>query len=217
MWPQIRAVLITLHIVAITLLAIPAPDGGLDRKAWNNPTVQAELKEWTENLNACGIDLSQQELEDQLWRGSHAYMEVRNEVLGPFLPYYIYCGTFQAWRMFVAPHRYPTALHIEIAEHGVWRPVYVERDPRHGWLGRQLDSHRFRSVVFRFGWPGYEGEFDRFAHWVAHRAAADFPEAQRVRIRLVKSRTRSPQEVRAGQAPETEVVQSIELPLRGEP
>jgi len=213
MWPQIRAVLIAVHLIVITALALPAPDGGMDRNAWKNPTVQAELQSWTQSLNSCGIDITQPELEDRLWHTASAYMNARGTVLGPFLPYCEYCGTDQSWRMFVAPHRFPTTLHIDVAEGGTWRPVYVERDRRYTWLGRQLDSYRFRSVLFRLGWPGYEGEFDRFAHWVVRQAAKDFPEAGRVRVRLLKSRTRSPEKVRAGAAIETEVALSVELPL----
>jgi hypothetical protein len=43
MWPHIRTVLVTLHLIAITLLALPAPEGGMDRQSWQNPTVQEEL------------------------------------------------------------------------------------------------------------------------------------------------------------------------------
>jgi hypothetical protein len=217
MWPQIRAALVALHVIVITLLALPAPEGGMDRNAWKNPTVQGELRAWTDSLNACGIDITQPELEDRLWHAANAYMNARGTVLGPLSPYCEYCGTDQSWRMFVAPHRYPTTLHIAIAEGGAWRPAYVERDPRYTWLARQLDSYRFRSVAFRLGWPGYEGEFDRLAHWVARRAANDFPDAGRVRVSLVKSRTRSPEEVRAGAATETEVVLSVELPPGARP
>lgn len=217
MWPQIRAALIALHVIAITLLALPAPDGGMDRETWKNPTVQEEFKNWTQTLNACGLDITQQELEDRLWAASQTYMDARSDVLQPFLPYYNYCGTFQAWRMFVGPHRYPAVLHIDVSEGGVWRPVYIERDAHHRWLGRQLDSYRFRATLFRLGWPAYEGEFDHFARWVGRQAARDFPDADRVRVRLYRSRTRSPQEVRAGAPTEGEFGHTVELPLRAQP
>ena len=34
-WPQIRAALVTLHLVAITLSALPSPEGGLNRATWD--------------------------------------------------------------------------------------------------------------------------------------------------------------------------------------
>lgn len=217
MWPQVRAALVAIHLVIITALALPAPEGGLNRNAWKDPTVQGELQAWAETLNSWGIEVTPPELEEQLWRAANTYMTARGTVLSPVLPYCEYCGTDQGWRMFVAPHRHPTTLHIEIAENGEWRPVYIERDPTHDWRGRQLDSYRFRSVVFRLGWPGYEGEFDRLAHWVARQAATDFPGAERIRVRLVRSRTRSPEEVRSGVNPDSEVARSVELPIGAKP
>jgi hypothetical protein len=212
MWPHVRAGLITAHLIAVTLMAVPAPDGGTDRSAWQDPTVQGELKAWADALGT-----TSPALEDRLWNLTQTYMTARGDVLAPFGWYYAYCGTTQSWRMFVAPHRFPTTLHIDVREGGTWRPVYVERDPRHRWLGRILDSYRFRSVIFRFGWPGYEGEFEAFARWVARRAAADFPDADAVRVRLWKAPTASPAEVRAGTVPAGEFTLSVELPLRSRP
>jgi len=212
MWPHIRAVLITAHLVAVTLMAIPAPEGALDRAAWKDPTVQNEFATWANNL-----DTTPEELEERLWNLTRSYMDRRGEVLAPFGRYYHYCGTTQGWRMFIAPHRHPTALHLDIRERGNWRPVYIERDSQHRWLGHVLDSYRFRSVIFRFGWPGYEGEFEEFARWIASRAKNDFPEADAVRVRLFKAPSLSPEEVRAGAPLVGEFVRSVELPLEARP
>jgi hypothetical protein len=212
MWPHVRAALITAHLVAVTLMAIPAPDGGTDRTAWHDPTVRGELKAWADALGT-----APEVLEDRLWNLTQGYMAARGEALSPFGPYYEYCGTLQSWRMFVAPHRFPTTLHIDVREDGTWRPVYVERDPRHRWLGRVLDSYRFRSVIFRFGWPGWEGEFEAFARWVAKRATADFPGADAVRVRLWKAPTPSPDEVRAGTVPAGEFTLAVEVPFGRSP
>ncbi len=214
MWiAHLRGVLVILHLLAITLVALPAPEGGMDRQTWKDPTVGGELAAWTERLNGWSIAVTEPQLEDHLWHFSTGYMHARERVLEPFRSYYDYCGTYQSWRMFVAPHRYPTRLHIDVEEQGGWRPVYLERDRAHDWLGSQLDHHRFRSAIFRFGWHGYEHEYNRFAHWVVGRAAHDFPEAAQVRIRLSKYRTLSPEEVRTGRRPEADFVQPVVLPL----
>ncbi|HZT79797.1 MAG TPA: hypothetical protein VFA26_06235 [Gemmataceae bacterium] len=216
MWfPHLRGLLVALHLLAVTLLALPAPEGGMDRATWKDPTVQDELAAWAGRLDGWGVHVTPPELEDRLWQFSADYMHARETVLRPFGPYYEYCGTYQSWRMFVAPHRYPTRLHIDVHEHGEWRPAYVERDAQHDWLGRQLDSYRFRSAIFRFGWHGYERDYGRFADWVAGHAARDFPDADRVRVRLAKYRTLSPEEVREGREPEVEFVQPVERRLEG--
>jgi hypothetical protein len=217
MWPHIRAGLVTLHLIAITLLALPAPEGGMDRQAWQNPTVQDEFRAWSHTLTSCGLIITPTELEDRLWTIAQRYMALRGGVLQPFGPYYTTCGTFQGWRMFVGPHRFPLVLHIDIAEQGQWRPVYIERDSQYRWRSRQLDSYRFRAALFRLGWPGYEGELQRFAQWVARQAAADFPQAEQVRVRFFQRRTPSPEEVRAGAAIAGAFGPSLELPLKPPP
>ena len=40
------AALVFLHIFAITLIALPAPGGGMNRRAWKEPTVRDELQAW---------------------------------------------------------------------------------------------------------------------------------------------------------------------------
>jgi len=216
-WLHIRAVFVTLHLLVITLMALPTPEGGLDRASWQDPTVQDELTAWTHTLNRCGIDVTREALEDWLWTLAVRYVRVRHTVFNPVSPYNEACGTGQSWCMFVAPHRYPTLLHIDIEEGGSWRPVYIERSDEHTYLSRELDSYRFRSVIFRFGWPGFEDDLERFARWVQRRATQDFPNAERVRVRLFKSRTRSPEEVRDNVAVEGEFVRTVELPLRAMP
>jgi hypothetical protein len=212
-WPQVRAALVALHLAAVTLPAIPAPEGAGSRENWKDPTVQAELASWAEQFNRWGLAVTPDELEERLWRLAGDYLAVRDRVLAPFGPYYEFCGTGQSWRMFVAPHRYPTRLHIDIQEDGAWRPVYVERDPNHNWLGGQLDHHRFRSVIFRLGWPGWDDDLTEFSRWVAGRAARDFPRAERVRVHFHKYRTPAPEEVKARDAPKGEFVRPRVLPL----
>lgn len=193
---HVRGVLVGIHLLAVTLLALPAPQGGMNRANWADPAVQDELAAWTARLNDWGIAVTQPELEEQLWEAASNYMRVRREVLRPIRPYESYCGTGQSWRMFVAPHRYPAQLHIDVEE-GEWRPVYVERDPFHRWQARQLDSYRFRSVIFRLGWESYYEEYRQFVDWLAILASKDFPKATRLRVRFAKYRILSPDEVRA--------------------
>src|SRR5262249_8579107 len=129
----------------------------------------------------------------------------------PFDEYYALCGTMQSWRMFAGPHRYPTRLEIDVEQDGRWRAVYVQRNPEYDWLRARLDHYRFRPVLYRFGWyhdvPGY-ADYENFANWVSAHARGDFPAADRVRVRLYKARTASPEETRAGRQPAGEYVKT---------
>lgn len=200
-WRQLRALLVLVHVVAVGLAALPAPEGGMNRAAWKDPTVQDELNTWAARLRAAGLDLGDEEFQAVLWNLGTRTIAARKLVLRPLQPYYRFLGTHQSWRMFVAPHRYPARLHIDVEEGGAWRPVYVARSPEYRWRARQLDDDRMRAAIFRYAWPAYARAWRSFSAWVATRAAADFPEARRVRLRYDKRRTPSPAEVEAGVEP----------------
>jgi hypothetical protein len=215
-FPHIRALLVGLHIVAITAMAFPAPGEGMVRSAWKDPTVRVELDRWHALFARCGIDWTREQFEEGLWEAASTYMNTRARILDPFGPYYEWCGTMQSWRMFTGPHRFPSRLWIEVEEQQTWRPVYVQRHAVHDWLAWYLDRYRFRPVLYRFSWyrhvPGYQG-IDEFARWVARHAARDFPDAERVRVRLHTFRTPSPEAVRAGEPIEGEFATGVVVPL----
>lgn len=200
-WPHVRAALVALHLFAIVAMALPAPGGGMNRKNWQDPTVQDEFAAWTRRFNAIGLDLTSEQLQDRAFAVSVRYMKVRDKVLKPFGPYYEYCGTVQSWRMFVAPHRYPAKLSIDLRENGEWRNLYEERSWTARWHAGQLDHDRFRSLIFRFSWSSYSRMYREFVDWVAKEARAEFPDATKVRVRFSKRRSPSPDEVRAGTQP----------------
>jgi hypothetical protein len=201
-WPHLKAAFVVFHCLALMLMAVPAPGGGMSKSAWADPTVQGEFEVWTERFNSWGADLTVQELEDHLWEVATAYMAKRKSVLKPFQPYYRYTGTTQSWRMFVAPHRYPARLHIDLKEGGVWRELYIARSSEADWRAWQLDHDRMRAAIFRFSWKPYRRYYESFTHWIARQAAADFPQAEQVRVRFWKYKTASPEMVRRGEVPE---------------
>ena len=201
-WPQARAFLVALHLVAITLMALPAPGGGMQRSAWADPTVQAEFDVWYARLAGVGAPVGDRaEFEDRLFEFAQSFMKARGQVLEPFVPYYRYFGTYQSWRMFVAPHTHPARMHVEIRVDGEWQPVYVERSAEHQWLGWQLDQDRFRSAVFRYSWRPYRKVYRQFVDWLAVQALRDFPEATDLRVRFYKAKSPSPEQVKRGDIP----------------
>ncbi|MCB9744657.1 MAG: hypothetical protein H6741_08565 [Alphaproteobacteria bacterium] len=215
--PHLLGVFVLYHLIGITLMSIPAPGGGMNRTLWKDPTVQGEFQVWTERFNAWGWDITSEDLEDELWDFAVAYMNARTQALAPFEPYYEYTGSTQTWRMFIAPHRFPARLEIDVEEAGAWRTVYRARDPELDWLGRELDHDRMRAAIFRFPWPPYRGAYGSFVKWLGPQAARDFPEATRARVRFFKYRTPSPEETLRGEAPEGQytLARTLELaPLR---
>jgi len=193
---QGRALFVAVHLIAVGLAAIPAPVGGMNRAAWKQPTVRGELEAWAGRLS-----LETETLEQGLWDIAVNLMAVRKVALWPFQTYYHRLGAQQSWRMFVAPHRHPSRLHIDLWEGEAWRNVYVQTTPGEHWLEDVLEGDRFRSALFRYAWPQYRTPYRHLARWVASRAEDEFPDATRVRLRWHREPTPSPAERRAGEIP----------------
>jgi len=196
-----RAAFIALHLFLVTYMAMPSAGSGLTRSAWADPTVQNEFASWTTRLNGLGVAITQEELEERLWTLASGYEDVRLAILDPFEPYFIHCGTWQSWRMFVAPHRYPGRLEIDVDRGDGWEPLYVARSDEHDWHRAQLDHDRSRATIFRYSWKHYRSHRGHFTDWVARQVMAEDPDAQRVRVGWLRYRTPSAAEVLAGTKP----------------
>lgn len=205
-WRQVRAVLVALHCIAVISMAMPAPGGALRRSAWQDPTVQGEFEAWTDRLNALGAGITKDELEDALWEITKTWLSARSTALAPFQPYYKYAGTVQSWRMFVAPHRYPTRIEVAVREADEWRTVYVARSNEYTWNQRFFDHDRMRAAVFRYGWRSFRSTYYQFVDHLAREAKRDFPEATALRVRFYKYRTASAEEVLTHREPEGQYI-----------
>lgn len=196
---HILAIAIALHLIAVILKALPAPEGGMNREDWKNPTVKAEFASWNSMLRHVGWTGTQAELEEHLWVLAKGTMNIRNKLLEPFDLYYHYVGADQNWRLFVAPHMYPSQLHIDIMEHGEWKSVYRpfgEKEQR--WQANLLENGRFRPSIFRYAWPRYKKQYTAFAVYLAKQAARDFPQATEIQVQWWNYASPSPEQVRNG-------------------
>jgi len=212
--------LIVAHIVAISIMAFPSPGGGLNRRDWKQPTVQAEFDAWNERLRAFGWTGTSSELQDELYGIARSYASAHHQLKKPFYRYYECCGTAQSWRMFVAPHMHPSRFQLRIRQEKVWYVIYEARDPDHRWMGHVLDHDRMRSVLFRYGWgKKYPKTYEQLGDWLARHAAVDFPDAEVLQVRYASYRSLSPEQVRSGERPKIRWQRSriIQLgPFRGE-
>ena len=152
------------------------------KQDWAHPTVQAEFKQWTAVLNGAGLNITQSELEAELWSLATQITTLRNATLSPFRKYYRYVGADQNWRLFVAPHMFPSRLEIDVQVDDTWTPVYRVFDgPK--WMGHLIENGRFRPSIFRYSWGRYKGQYNRFTHFLRAQAHEDFPEATAIRFR----------------------------------
>jgi hypothetical protein len=224
-WPHLRGLLVALHVIAVLLMAFPAPGGGMNRSAWKDPTVKAELSIWQERLAGLGIGegWTYDEFEQELWDFARAFTGARASVLAPFEPYHRWCGTRQSWRMFVAPHMHPARLVIRVraADTGGgtegWTVVYRQLDGDANWQEKSFESDRFRSVLFRYPWKAYRRSWAQLSLWIRDRAAEDFPSATHVDMAWHKARTPTPAERQAGVQPAVTVLHRKIHALQGTP
>ncbi len=201
-WPHVVAMYVLFHVAGTVISSAPSTDGVMKRSYWKNPTVQDEFAAWSQRLQDWGIDIDAAELEARAWRLAESWGRVHAIAKSPFRRYQSYTGTHQSWRMFVAPHRYPTRLHVDMrTAEGDWTPLYVRGSDEFTWRAGQLGNIRVRSALFNYFWNRRPGDYQKFVRWLAQRAAEDHPGAFEIRVRTYSFRTLSPDEVRRGQQP----------------
>ncbi|MDG1483197.1 MAG: hypothetical protein P8R54_26645 [Myxococcota bacterium] len=198
---HLRAALISLHIVAVVLVALPNPSGFMKRSMWSLPMVQDELEAWAERATSLGISHTAATLEDATWRRFQQVVSIRKTVLRPLRPYYKHCGTNQSWALFGIPQRYPSWLHIDLKHPSEgWVPIYISRDATRDWRRDMLDTERYRSFLVYAARESHHRRFVRLGTWLAGMAAADFPEAESVRLQWRDQRTLTPAEIQRGRS-----------------
>lgn len=214
-WQHLLAAFVLFHITGAVLMAAPSPEGSLRRSAWKEPTAQAEFHAWAEGVRSMGIAVTDKEFEDFLWDIGKEYVDIKKTILSPYAKYAHHSGARQGWRMFVAPHRNPSTINVDIelpTDDGLyqWKNVYGSKNGRLGpdhdyrgqWRSHQFRHNRMAKTIFLSGWKFRRNRYREFAHWIAEVAAKDFPEAKRVRIRMYRFKTLTPDEVRAGKIEE---------------
>jgi hypothetical protein len=197
LWPHLRAAFVLYHAVAIFLSALPNPGEGLNRRNWADPTVQAEFDRY-----AGWLGMESDALQDLAFGIAQDAAEARGTILTPFDAYLRFFGIRQAWRMFVAPHRWPTQVEIATrTEGGAFVPVYMEADPALRWNAAAFDTEPYKGLLFRWGWQTYQKDYVRACTGLAARLKVERPEVQDVRCRVWKRTTLSAEEARQGARP----------------
>lgn len=186
---QLRALFVIFHVLAITLLSIPAPVGGMNEDAFKHPATQASFQSYARALRGLGLDVDVAELESMLWTAGTGYMKTRKAIVAPFVPYLETVGARQGWRMFHSVNREPAWLVVEIhtardLNDGPWQRIYESRSAEHTWRRRQLDQERTRALMSNWSWMSSKKSYLQFGTWLAEQAAADFPQAAWMRTTM---------------------------------
>lgn len=211
---QLRAVAVAAHVFAVLVLATPSTGGLMNRRSWQQPSVQEEFATWGARLGG----MSGPELEEVLWSVVTSYHSARSTLIVPLEPYRTWCGTDQGWQLFAAPERHPARLEVQIdesrrprtmgrARSSRYRTVYLARSDGLDWNRDFFDQDRIRTVSYLYTWPHYRrrGLTRELADYLAPRIQEDFPDAWRFRIRFLRASTARPEQVVEGISPPVRV------------
>ena len=198
-WRHVRAVLVTGHVAAIVLTAVPGPDGGMNRGMWQDPSVQSELVAWSARLGTTPA-----RLDAWVFPIALQLFNVRNAIRAPVVPYVDWTGNEQPWRLFVAPDRVPS--HFELAARRVgvdapWVTLFEERSATARWHAWYFEHPRVRRALYWYGWPPVGAQSALHCRWVARWVFAEHPEFEEVRCRFYRAPSPSAAQVRAGVEP----------------
>jgi hypothetical protein len=184
---HLRAALISLHVLAVLVLSLPAPPASTDLEDLEDPVLQQVLTDWAGLARGLGWALSDEEAAEIAVAGAQALGGARQRVAAPFARYAAITGAKQGWGMFGYLNRRPARLSIEVEEGGAWRLLYRARQRGADWRAAQLDSERFRAFINRHSWgrsrPGYEQLVD----WLACQAGRDLPAATRLKVEMLRT------------------------------
>ncbi len=126
-----------------------------------------------------------------------AWVEVRAEVKPWNRTLKETVGLHQGWLMFKKVARNTSRYEIAIdTGDGTWRKIFVERSAKHRWNRRTFEHHRWREFANRCRDPKDSPEWRGLNRFVAERVFADFPDAQRVRVRVRRTRVPSAEKLR---------------------
>lgn len=181
------------HASAMLASGFPSPGAGLNRSYWSDPTVQAEFATWADMLG-----MESEELQDDIYALAGKVQAGVDLARAPFTPWLELTHTRQSWKMFVAPHRFPTRFQLSVASgRGEWTVVYEERSETATWRRERFGNERVRASVFAWGWPAARTKWKSACLGFARDLFVERPDVDRVRCRFAKVTSPSPEQVRA--------------------
>lgn len=193
----LRLLLVTLHLVAITVPSVPSPPSPLTPKKLQERGARQAIEGLAAALAVVGLDRSEAELGALVMTVANGVIRAREAAARPFAPYYRHAGTRQSWRMFSRVADRPARLEIHVASAEGWAPLYIPLDPEHRWAERTLSSERFRSMINNFASKSNAATYQGLVRWISCRRLAEGHAGERLRVQLRRLAVPSPAELRA--------------------
>ena len=186
----LRAGLITFALLVHSCYALPSPHA-IDRADLATPEGKEEIRRWVDLLGSLGIDITPEELSVQTMAWTQWFNAQHSTFRRPFRPWMRYTGTGQAWALFASPDTHPHRLEVYVHLDKQWVPIYRRN---HATLDWNDDFFRYRRVrgVYDGSTARQRVPYWNFSRDVAKRAFLDHPQADRVKIQMVRTHTTMP-------------------------
>lgn len=214
LWPQLRAVLVALHVLIVVAMSVPSPEGMSERLLQRESRA---FKPWVEALARVGF--APETSTTIILRGGRALEKVEDTAEKLGAPYVAVCGVAQSWRMFSQSPPRGVRVEMLLYEDDRWTRIYANTDPHARWRAGLWEQGRVRGLMRELGNDPSQDWWRAMAETAARRAAADFPDATVFRMQAVPTRSPPPERIEDGlQRGEPRGVTDIPLaPLRGGP
>jgi hypothetical protein len=183
-WPQLRAALVTFHVVALVLVNVPAPTGSPLALTGHDASAGEELATWARVLHVPPAELARELLTIRA-----AWLSSRARILGPFDAYQRLVGAQQPWQMFSAPNRAPARLVIEVMSAGGLAWSFVGGLPLGDWRPLLFNSERLRSFTNATAREADHAQLDALCDALGRLALADHAGATQARCRVLLQRS----------------------------
>jgi transposase len=192
--PDLRAVAVLFHVVAVVVLSIPVPPPTL-RGEKEDARTKELLAPWGDAAEAVGIP------RETLYAAIAGFTKVEAAALGaartPLAPYARLVGAQQGWLMFgsVDTEAARIELHVRTGN-APWTPLFVPRSREAAWRRSFLEQERMRTLVYNFGAKRSRSKWEPFVTWLAREVREDRPDATALRVRMQRLRLPDPDQLR---------------------
>ncbi len=189
-WEVVRGGLLACVIAWQLVESLPAIPT-ISPEMLRRPEAQLELSRWQGAFGQLGIEVQRQELVS-LARGFGDAMHRVHRVFDPLDPVAELLGVGQGWGLFAQADDVPGRLEIEVfAAGGASEVVYRRLDPDRTWRAERWAYRRMRAAYDQ-DVGRVASVFRRFTEVVAATRFAEDPDAVRVVVRIVPTRTQVP-------------------------
>lgn|GEM_PF-2523630 len=127
--------------------------------------------------------------------GVDGYNRFRGRVRDVHEVYSACCGVRQGWRMFNAVGAKTARVDVAVRIDGKWKFAYVERSDKHEWNRAAFDHYRWREYFNHLRKKKKDAAWTNFLAWLSVAVVEDFPDADRVRVRVRQTAYPEPAEL----------------------